>query len=144
MNHKFRVWHNTKKEWLHEGISLFGETILLGAFMPVSLEELNDCEAHQYTGQNDINNKEVYEGDIIKVKRCHTVARQTNPGSVAIDLIEDKEEIGHVFWCDYMGHGWRVSFAHIRYDDYEELGNNEDRIEVIGNIKENPELVSYE
>lgn len=74
---KFRVWDNCRKEWVHgpgDEVSLFGEAILLGYFLMrpdesnVSLDELNDMIALQFTGQQDKNCVEIYDGDIVLIK----------------------------------------------------------------------------
>lgn len=65
---KFRIYNRKTKEWIHPPgyeDNLFGEIILLGAFLDkVSIKDLNDIEALQYTGAK-INGVEIYEGDII-------------------------------------------------------------------------------
>jgi hypothetical protein len=69
---KFRVWNNKTKSWVHgpgEEVNLFGEMILLGGFMNgISVEDLNECLAFQYSGCKDKNDREIYEGESIKYK----------------------------------------------------------------------------
>jgi len=116
---KFRVYNTKQNKWVHgpdNEVNLFGETILLGGFMQnVPTSELNDCVALQYTGLNDKNGKEIYEGDIIHLKFSELNA----------NLV--------VKWDKYMGlkyynGGW-TSLVHV-----------DTHGEVIGNIFENPEL----
>jgi len=116
---KFRVYNTKQNKWIHgpdNEVNLFGETILLGGFMQsVTTAELNDCVALQYTGLNDKNGKEIYEGDIIHLKFSELNA----------NLV--------VKWDKYMGlkyynGGW-TSLVHV-----------DTHGEVIGNIFENPEL----
>lgn len=124
---KFRVWNRRIKKWVHgpgKEVNLFGEMILLGGFMMgVSIDELNDCIALQYTGLKDKNGVDVYEGDILKCK-------------------------GHDGWFDEEGYYYNKEIKYI----ISESGESEisgffyisiDR-EVVGNIFENPELLKNE
>jgi len=95
----------------------------------------------QYTGLNDKNNIEVYEGDIVKINRCYTRPFVNEKQQIDYKFIDDGEiEIGQILW------GWNiqkylVSYEHIRYDDSEDFDKSPHRVEVIGNIFENPELL---
>jgi len=75
------------------------------------------CELMQYTGLKDKNGKEIYEGDIFPHRGMNLVVRY---------------ELGAV-----VGH-WFGSNEYIFFDH---LANDENDIEVIGNVWENPELI---
>ena len=123
---KFRIWDGAKNEWLassnkdalpYYGFALVGEVMTVQSPPVWSLDEGNVIE--QYTGLKDKNGTEIYEGDIIKV--------------------EGDAEIYRVEWI-YSGFGLEP-----RYNSplYPILGNVKlcKKIEVIGNVHENPELV---
>lgn len=90
-----------------------------------------DAILMQYTGLKDKNGKEIYEGDIVRVLNnlkeyeCGEVA-MGNLGTWAVRLHQLKIPI----------------FEFI--DDRLSLVHSMDRIEVIGNIYENPELLEVE
>ena len=97
-------------------------------------------EPQQYTGLNDKNGKEVYEGDIVKIKRWYLRPFINKREDIEYKHIEGETEIGQVIW------GWNsqkflVSYEHIRYDDSEDFDKSSPRVEVIGNIYDNPELL---
>ena len=100
----------------------------------------DDYVIQQYTGLNDKNGKEVYEGDIVKIKRWYLRPFINNKQEIDYKHIEGDTEVGQVIW------GWNsqkflVSYEHIRYDDSEDFDKSSPRVEVIGNISENPELL---
>lgn len=102
--------------------------------------QANDCILMQYTGLKDKNGNEIYEGDIVKYTRVNWYCPEHPQHNT--DLIT----ICEIFWSDSerafrergkfdSGGGWEgyLTFADPRAD--------ENIIEVIGNIYENPELL---
>lgn len=116
---KFRAWDKDNDEWFTPfhidedgrvledhggGLSVYGE--------PYGGQ--GRVELMQYTGLIDMNHREVYEGDILKV---------TNP-------LTGKYVIRSVWW-----NGESARFNGLPY------GESSRVMEVIGNIYENPELI---
>ena len=101
---KFRVWDSISKK-IHQWVNING--IGLWDFI-----RLDHYTLMQYTGLNDVNGKEIYEGDVVK-------------------------------WDgDVMAVEWeQVTASFIMVDDMGYKFDSEDRIEVIGNIYETPELI---
>lgn len=136
MNNRFnfRMWDiNTKKFYY-----LYLDE-LIGSTRTISIPK--EATIQQYTGLNDKNNIEVYEGDIVKINRCYIRPFVNEKQQIDYKLIDDGEiEVGQILW------GWNtqkylVSYEHIRYDDVEDFDSNSHRVEVIGNIFETPELL---
>ena len=133
---KFRAWWKHPK-YLPEGKMFFvgglmfakkqdGEPEYDMPFLEVGLmdTELNskigwnsgdECTLMQYTGLKDKNGKEIYEGDVVKIQSL------LGGGRISTDYIE-WERTGFVSHF-----GGRIP--------------RENRIEVIGNIYENPDLI---
>ena len=124
---KFRAWHKEKKEIVNvEEIDFMNKVInyidndyennrqeIIGAYF-------EDIELMQYTGLKDKNGKEIYEGDIVKLRANH-----------GIGVVKYYDEWG-AFVVEY-----------IKLKKIAVLGMNyyEEDIEVIGNIYENPKLI---
>lgn len=148
-NLKFRIWDKEKKEFLDKKIAplmdINGNLYCWASQhwgVDNELQDPNSFIIQQFTGIQDKNENDIYEGDIIKVNRCRLKPmKEVSPGhytSGPDDIIELGEEIGTVFWggftCDFL-----IEFP--SYDDIEPLGRTSDhRIEVIGNIFEKPEM----
>jgi hypothetical protein len=135
---KFRVWNNKTNKWQHggphchpdlDGVNLFGETILLGAFMPVPLEELNDCVALQYTGLKDKNGKEIFEGDIVRTSLIPLHLWQVKFGQHTVS-VGDTPHLSTAF-------GFYFESANGKYTE----ALNQIVVDIIGNIFENSELI---
>ena len=129
---KFRAWDNLEKDYLNEEDMAINN---LNNIFIFEIYDKNDTDLwytrllpdpdnkryviEQYTGLKDKNGTEIYEGDVVKV--------------------EGDGEIYRVEWIR-SGFGLEPRYNSPRYPV---LGNVELRkkIEVIGNIHENPELL---
>lgn len=129
---KFRAWIKAKKEmqtidfldFRYKKIGLNNEEYL---------KEFSNCELMQYTGLKDKKGKEIYEGDIVA---------DILDGEILMvgDIQFDCGTFG-VEWVDFkknksMVGAWGQKHNLRRLDD-----DIVDRIEVIGNIYENEELL---
>ena len=120
---KFRAWLKGKKimgevlgiDILHKEIFFSNEDVDC-----YEHTDFKDIELMQYTGLKDKNNKEIYEGDIVKLRANH-----------GIGVIKYSDEWG-AFVVEY-----------IKPRPLAVLGMNyyEEDIEILGNIYENPELL---
>ena len=117
---KFRVWDNERNamfnsksvdiDFLEGKIEITSDTI---RYDEVYTDEIKDFELMQYVGCKDKNNKEIYEGDIVKTK----------------------EHIGQIIYSKGM------FFIDVKGDFYLPIYNVSEFMEVIGNIYENPDLL---
>jgi len=149
---KFRVWSVDNKQFVKSIYhahtecyicisAMFGNPVIFSQYgEEVELHETKYI-IQQYTGLKDKNGKGVYEGDIVKINRCYIRPFVNEKQQIDYKFIDDGEvEVGQVLW------GWNtqkylVSYEHIRHDDIEDFDKPSHRVEVIGNIFENPELL---
>lgn len=136
---KFRVWDNKNKKWLLGcelpnlgGFSMFGEVMAFGEWTKVlesfSIEDWEYIKLMQFTGLEDRNGIEIYEGDIVSIPLY---------GSTIIIWNESICSFQYAYHA--IGKGTAVGsrmtntiYAHESTVKYE----------IIGNIYESPELLT--
>jgi len=133
---KFRAWDKIKKRWYYASLQENGWTQ-----HDTDLEysdEVSDWQ--QYTGLHDKNGKEIWEGDVVRVLYPDWASKpKDDPRTLEQYLIEEKCVVGHII---YNTPSFEIDFGIGKYGD-RDFGriSGYSRIEVIGNIYENPELV---
>lgn len=121
---KFRAWHKEKKEIVNvEEIDFMNKVInYIENDYENNRQEIRgayfeDIELMQYTGLKDKNNKEIYEGDIITLHNSKYKVIFNIEGARFV-LRNDEFELEITF-----------------------INHNNERMEIVGNIYENPELL---
>ena len=117
---KFRIWNSYPKQ-MNDWGSVKGKFNL-----NIFESDLAEYHVMQYTGLKDKNGKEIYEGDIVFINRGDSLR------SINQEVIFNP----FVGFCTFRELKGFEEFQHL------DLGYfGEDRIEVIGNIYENPDLL---
>jgi len=128
--YKFRVWDTENKEMLKVQELDFEDTFY-GGRLSIRTDQYNDyfdiedMILMQYTGLKDKKQKEIYEGDIIFIK-----------GETKLLDIKGKVEYSNILAQFIITNTGSIVNEAEPLGDYEE-----EDIEVIGNIYDNPELL---
>lgn len=128
---KFRAWDGSKMH--HEGVVMYlGEAWIEKLSFEsdkILLESTNPCVHMQFTGLLDKNGKEIYEGDILEFE---------TPGGTRRPYVEYQSDLA-AFVLDYWKKGKQESRGDFLHEVVEGIENE---VEIIGNVHENPELLS--
>ena len=128
---KYRAWDKENKMMIFkfDKPNVFanrnGWELSLGNLPDIGQSKCIETILMQYTGLNDKNGKEIYEGDIVNwnEKELMKQGLEKVVGTIA-------------YWID----GFTVETKTVNYSLCGRYGS----IEIIGNIYENPELVEWE
>jgi uncharacterized phage protein (TIGR01671 family) len=115
---KFRAWDKKKLEMYSNNSNILGN---MGSYHPAG--QVPNWDIMQYTGLKDRNGKEIYEGDVVQYSTAYYGKLKTD-NKQEIKWIEDMEHDG-------FGEPLATGFLLRGYD-----------WEIIGNIYENPELLT--
>ena len=145
---KFRAWDTLNNHWIRIWKLAMGEGGIAAVIELDGDSEwygLHQVEVMQYTGLKDTNEVEIYEGDIVRIPNWTSGHRCKKCG-----YQHKSDGIAKVVWLnqDWWGDRSGVEAAFkLDVKDYCEGGvdfTNMGKLEVIGNIYENPELLEGE
>lgn len=128
---KFRAWDKINKDMFNvESINFQERRVYKDT---VSYRNFKDIDLMQYTGLKDRNNKEIYEGDIIKFKDCNIDGTKEfyNIGVIEREGKRDELAISQLIF--------EKSYFTENYIDF--INETFELSEVIGNIYESQELM---
>ena len=139
---KFRVWDKRRNKMLDYDNDICPCITLNGVCQGKNHTNVSfDYVLLQFTGLKDKNEKEIYEGDIVKYTEYHKpyivkhpVTSDTMGGGSGTPV----ERVGEVRWTKKLNYG---SFTLAAKDKLEEGFHFREQCEIIGNIYENPELL---
>lgn len=137
---KFRAWDKTTSvmvsDYAHNGS--YGE--LYCVYFHDSAYNTNGCPdliLEQFTGLLDKNGKEIYEGDIIRM------VKDGIGQVIMVNNCSTKDRI--VIWHEEEARfSWMLLDGQVNSSGWSFCKNNEDIMEIIGNIHENKELLESE
>jgi uncharacterized phage protein (TIGR01671 family) len=118
---KFRAWNQDLKRMGYSDDNYF-KTRGWWGWILVGNEELGGEIVMQFTGLTDKNGKEIYEGDVVKFRK--------HP---------EKTKVGQVVWSKNKP---ELTILEAEIGGLYRSFNGTNSIEVIGNIYENPELLT--
>jgi len=142
---KFRIW-NTEEYYYtdpeHLGEYHFGIGKGIDNASKDKIYNTSEWVWQQFTGLKDKNGKEIYESDIVRILYTDWSSKSDSDPRTLEQYLIDISHVGQVVFND---NSWEVKKHSIKYNDFVFSSINHGKygfIEVIGNIYENPELLS--
>ena len=120
---KFRAWSSGRKEMVEvESIHFKGNAVYLISKYLRLVANLDETELMQFTGQKDMNGKEVFEEDILKLENRDFGIVQYN-------------NLNCNYYIQLINYHFNVAI------DFKKVFSYQSKVEIIGNKYENPELL---
>lgn len=134
---KFRAYDKEKKIMIHDqqqGLDEYYPKLKIGDYIPSLVRRIGEYYGTymQHSALKDKNNNPIYESDIVKHNCMYTDKRDVL-GVVKFGEYPDDEQ-----YSTHKHYGWFID--EIKHDSEHSLIDLE--VEVIGNIWQNPELLS--
>lgn len=102
-----------------------------------TFSKLKNYTVEQCIGLVDKNKISIYEGDIVRYKKYEKIISKDNDKTVSFEIVEQGEVTGYI---SYYAPRFVImlDYENKRYSGFDEITDDSNRIEIIGNINFSP------